>query len=55
MKNKKFIIGLILLISGLIFSLNFNGDGLDFLAGIMIGSGVAFLVSSLLKKNKSVE
>ena len=44
-------IGFILLVIGIILHLYFENDGVDFVTGLLMGAGFAFLITGQLKRN----
>ena len=53
--NKIRILGTIILLIGVFISSFFNNDGIDFVAGLLVGLGVGIIVTGQIsfKKNKN--
>lgn len=48
--NRIRIFGLIILIIGIILHFSFKNDGIDFLTGLLIGGGIALLLTGKVGK-----
>jgi hypothetical protein len=53
--NKVRTIGLIMLLIGIIIQYTFENDGIDFLTGLLTGSGIVLLITGKLKSKKKIE
>ena len=52
--NKVRTIGLIMLLIGIIIQYTFENDGVDFLTGLLTGSGIVLLITGKLKSKKKL-
>ena len=50
--NRIRIIGLIMLIIGIILQFSFENDIADFLTGLLVGGGIALLITGQIKSKK---
>ena len=50
--NRIRIIGLIMLIVGIVLQFSFENDGTDFLTGLLVGGGIALLITGQIKSKK---
>ena len=48
--NKIRIFGLLMLIIGIVLHFTFDNDGIDFLTGLLIGGGIALLITGKVGK-----
>lgn len=53
--NKIRIIGLIMLIIGIILQFSFENDGIDFLTGLLVGSGIVLLITGQIRSTKKLK